>query len=342
MHREPTPKAQANILRQVFAEHGVDLAHRQSLDVVARLNGHADWHVMSKVSAPVAPAPAAPIVVAPPAGKPLRRTRPRPSAEGPLKCYSFDGIAYVDTREEMDRLDDRSYTCTNELWASVEERARALGFTCVGSISVSEDDEQDDEDIKVFVNVELYGRCNLQENDDAPEGLVSILEALSAPLCTEADGTVLADASDWQVLSIDDSPLPGDGKLQTYVFEAPGYVTTRAALETLPNALTCPEKYWVHMRESAAILGVTGVGNIDICEDDGQGDENIKVYFCVRLIGRSVLPEGATVPTRLKALLDMLSLPLRKLWDRRIEVADNGWELSVIEPYRDTLSRMYP
>jgi len=339
MHREPTPKAQAAILRQVFADKGVALANRQTLDIVARLHGHADWHVMSKV---VEPTPAVPVAVSPAAAKPQRRTRPRPAADGLLKCYSFDGIAYVESREEMARLEDRSYTCTTERWAAVEDRARALGFTCVGAISVSEDDGQDDDDIKVFVNVELYGRCALQENDDAPEKLAAILDELSAPLCTEADGTVLADPSEWQVLSIDDSPLPDDGKLQTFVFEAPGYVTTRAALETLPNAHMCPANYWEGMKGSAARMGVTGVGNIDICEDDGQGDENIKVYFCVRLHGLSVLPEGATVPTQLKGLLDMLSLPLRKLWDRRIEVADSGWELSTIEPYRNSLSKLYP
>lgn len=48
MVRAPEIKKQAELLRGFFAEQGITLTHRQSLDHVARLHGHPSWQVMEK------------------------------------------------------------------------------------------------------------------------------------------------------------------------------------------------------------------------------------------------------------------------------------------------------
>jgi hypothetical protein len=48
MIRVPDIKKQAAMLREFFAEQGVTLTFRQSLDRVARLHGHPSWQVMEK------------------------------------------------------------------------------------------------------------------------------------------------------------------------------------------------------------------------------------------------------------------------------------------------------
>ena len=55
MLRQPQPQDQARILEQTFADHGIKVAHRQALDVVARLHGHKNWHLMSKALAEPVP-----------------------------------------------------------------------------------------------------------------------------------------------------------------------------------------------------------------------------------------------------------------------------------------------
>ena len=48
MNRAPEIKKQAAMLRQFFADEGVKLTHRQSLDRVAKLRGYPSWQVMEK------------------------------------------------------------------------------------------------------------------------------------------------------------------------------------------------------------------------------------------------------------------------------------------------------
>jgi len=50
MLRIPQVKAQAQILRTMFAENGVTLTGRQALDAVARINGHKNYQVLQKLS----------------------------------------------------------------------------------------------------------------------------------------------------------------------------------------------------------------------------------------------------------------------------------------------------
>lgn len=346
MHREPNPKAQASILRQVFAENGVNMVHRQALDVVARLHGHADWHVMSNVSAPAqveatkpAPAPAAKPAKTVSVSNPSPR-RARSLETGLLKCFCFDGIAYVATRAQMNELDNISYKCTPALWAAVEKEAQAHGFTCVGSISVAEDEEQGDTDIKVFVSVELYGRSALLENDSAPVSLVEILDRLSEGACTTADGRVLAEPEDWEVLSVDDHLDTVPDKRRSYVFEAVGFVGNREELKALPTTAIVQQEVWAQVKEQLAGFGFDMVGNMDLCEDDYNYDFNIKVYQCIRLQGRSYLTENMPLPIELVQALNLLTAPLNRLPGGK-KVSFLAWQLSAIESVQDPMM-MYP
>ena len=51
MLRKPQPQDQARIIEQAFSLQGIKLPHRQALDLIARLHGHKDWHLMSQASA---------------------------------------------------------------------------------------------------------------------------------------------------------------------------------------------------------------------------------------------------------------------------------------------------
>ncbi len=59
MVRNPEPKNQAKLLVQLLAEAGLTLGHQQSLNVVARLNGHRNWNVMEAALKTATKTPAA-------------------------------------------------------------------------------------------------------------------------------------------------------------------------------------------------------------------------------------------------------------------------------------------
>lgn len=47
MVRTPAPKEQARILREALSQQGIELPNQKSLDIVARMNGHKNWNVLS-------------------------------------------------------------------------------------------------------------------------------------------------------------------------------------------------------------------------------------------------------------------------------------------------------
>lgn len=115
--------------------------------------------------------------------------------------FVFESIGFVDTRETFDSLVE---TDTALLWAAVKDRAATLGFTEVVSVSCSEDDEQGDDDIKVFVSVSLRGICACEENESAPDDLVLLLDQLAQAVCCDETGADVVNSEDWELLSIDE------------------------------------------------------------------------------------------------------------------------------------------
>lgn len=51
MLRTPQPKEQARLLAALLGEQGCVLQHQKALDIVARLHGHRNWHVLQAASA---------------------------------------------------------------------------------------------------------------------------------------------------------------------------------------------------------------------------------------------------------------------------------------------------
>lgn len=206
MHREPNPKNQAKIVRRAFADHGVELPHRQALDVIAQIHGHNNWQVMQALQAAVpAQAPAA----ARPATVPAGVIYPVPPAETKHttttpQAVTFEAMAFVETRKRFNRLLDDE-TGAKRIWESVKDRAIAFGFTDLNSVYVSEDDGQDDEGIKVFVGVELVGNSVWHENQSAPPELAELLEELAMSVCCDKAGNQLAFPDDWEVLDVSDA-----------------------------------------------------------------------------------------------------------------------------------------
>jgi hypothetical protein len=218
MLREPTPKSQANIVRRVFASHGVGLGHRQALDVVAQLRGHVNWQVMQAqeskpVRAAVKPAKPAPSVVqltapvqpATPVAAVSAATVPAARKGNPEPhVFTFEGIAFVETREDFDNLvDDEALAA--RLWEELKDQAAAFGITGLESVYVSEDDEQSDEDIKVFVGVKFCGRCAWEENERAPYELEDLLERFATAACCDKEGNQLAHPDDWELFDVEDA-----------------------------------------------------------------------------------------------------------------------------------------
>lgn len=190
MHNPPEPKAQAKILRTMFAEAGIPLGHRQALDKVSRLHGYPSWNVMS------------PALVRKTG---IARVRHTPNKVLEDAEYQFEAIAYVKSRKDYDLL-EQSGVSASALWAENEKVFKEFGLHTLEQIDLSEDDGQSNKDIKVFVCVRVSGRLNvaIRENDTPPLALVKALDSLSAAACCSDNGKWICVPEDnWELVSID-------------------------------------------------------------------------------------------------------------------------------------------
>jgi hypothetical protein len=205
MHREPTPKSQAKIVRRAFADHGVDLPHRQALDVVAQVHGHANWHVMQAKQATAVALPSAPPAPAPAnVVYPVRPSANATPASGTVQLMTFEGIGFVQDREDFDQLVDNEQLA-ERIWESLKGRAAAFGLTGFECAYLSEDDEQDDDDIKVFIGVKLLGHCSWGDNEQAPRELADLLDELAVSVCCDSNGKQLVHPDDWELFDVEDA-----------------------------------------------------------------------------------------------------------------------------------------
>lgn len=205
MHREPTPKSQAKIVRRAFAAHGVDLPHRQALDVVAQVHGHASWQVMQAQQAPAPSAPPArPVTVPANVIYPVLQPAEAKPANSAVQLMTFEGIGFVQDREDFDQLVDNEQLA-ERIWESLKDRAAAFGLTELECVYLSEDDEQDDDDIKVFIGVKVFGRCSWRDNEQAPRELSDLLEELAVSVCCDSNGKQLVHPDDWELFDVEDA-----------------------------------------------------------------------------------------------------------------------------------------
>jgi hypothetical protein len=127
----------------------------------------------------------------------------------PVQAYQFEAIAYAATRADFARLEALSSVPDPQFsamgaFAALEQQFAAFGFTGLEEAYVTEDDEQGDTDIKLFVCVRVRGRSNIVENEVPAPALAQLLAAVAQPVCKTADGLTEVVPDDWELASIDD------------------------------------------------------------------------------------------------------------------------------------------
>lgn len=116
------------------------------------------------------------------------------------KVYQFDSIIFVEDRTAFNRL-LKSGKSGARAFKRMAEQFALQGIHQLDSIYLSEDDEQSNSDIKVFVCARLIGqlRPELSENDMAPAMLVPLLDSLAECVCGDDYAP-----ENWELLSIDE------------------------------------------------------------------------------------------------------------------------------------------
>lgn len=193
MYRKPETKAQARILQSVFEAHGVNIAHREALDVLARMNGHANWHVMREYEKAIRPA-----------AKAAQASLPAtPAAIERDHVYTFEAVGFVENREVLDSLVGSYYA---ELPPALHARMEALGFYSFCRVDLSEDDNQGTTDIKVFVTLRMVGpgaaasvRYFAIHGHDSAE-LQSFFNDVALLISQDATGNDVVNSSNWEFI----------------------------------------------------------------------------------------------------------------------------------------------
>lgn len=193
MYRKPQLKEQARILAKEMSNHGVTLAHRQALDILARMNGHASWHVMSQYEK------------ASPATEPAESG----SAVSVVKAierdvvYTFEGVGFVADRTQLNAL---TQDYTGDLPATLQTQLEQLGFFSFCRVDISENDETYEKDIKVFISIRVVGpgRSDIRmPNEPVGLELANLLTAIAGKVCRNEQGTDCVNPEFWEIAGID-------------------------------------------------------------------------------------------------------------------------------------------
>lgn len=190
MHRTPEPKSQARILAKAFAHHGVKLAHRQALDVVAQMNGFSSWQAMQALATPSETSSDA--------------SSANASSINPIRdhaqdfAYSFEAVGFANRRRDLRTLQKVD---AQPFFDQVSLQLKEMGFTGLIDVSMYEDDGQDDSDIKMFIVVQLSGPANVLSKTNMPDELVCALELISRAVRCNQEGLAVVEAYDWVLSS---------------------------------------------------------------------------------------------------------------------------------------------
>lgn len=190
MHRTPEPKSQARILAKAFAHHGVKLAHRQALDVVAQMNGFSSWQAMQALAKPTEANSDA---------SGAKAVRPRQILSRAQDfAYTFEAVGFANHRKNLHTLQKVD---AQPFYDQVSLQLKEMGFTGLLDVSMNEDDGQDDTDIKMFIVVQLRGPANLLSETNMPNELVYALELISRAVRCNQEGLEVVEAYDWVLSS---------------------------------------------------------------------------------------------------------------------------------------------
>jgi hypothetical protein len=90
--------------------------------------------------------------------------------------------------------------------------------------------------------------------------------------------------------------------------------------------------FYEDVRLTLSRLGFSGLEDVYLSEDDGQYDQDIKLFAVVRLTGPSGSKVADSMPTELVEALDRLATAVCCREDGEILVEPEGWELGDVEP----------
>lgn len=128
-----------------------------------------------------------------------------------VQAYQFEAIAYAATRSEAARVDALSSALDPQCssfgrFTELAAQFAAFGITGLEEVYATEDDEQGDEDVKMFVCVRVCGNLTvaLEENEAPPAALAELLAELAQAVCQTPEGEDLLQPADWELASIDE------------------------------------------------------------------------------------------------------------------------------------------
>jgi hypothetical protein len=131
------------------------------------------------------------------------------------------------------------------------------------------------------------------------------------------------------------SDTGADTAVQAYQFEAIGFIDNREDFKRLEedteDADAVAQRLFAPLAAQFAAHGFTGLEAIHISEDDEQGDEEIKFFVCVRLLGHSDIEENETPPAELGDLMGQLGAAVCCVADGTWMLHPEDWELASID-----------
>lgn len=123
--------------------------------------------------------------------------------------------------------------------------------------------------------------------------------------------------------------------VQAFQFEAIGFVNDRKDFKRLEST-TSDDKaksLFATFAKQFAKFGFTGLEEVYLTEDDGQGKSDIKCFVCVRLVGISDLDENEAPSPELADLMSSLGEAVCCAANGTAMLQPENWELaSIREP----------
>lgn len=236
--RIPQSGNAARIAEAYLRSQGLELKHTQALELIARLHGYSDFQAMradpnyqeplalvaesSSSFKLVGPTPSSIYVTAETIDICIEKSKHGVSVSllpsgvtadecldsavasyedaNPSRVYAYEAEGFIDRRRTLDALLQRDLSADLARLASKYRAGLAsFGFTGLADICLSEDDGQEDTDIKVFVCVKLKGPRSLELPSGLMPKMQQLLDLLAAAVCVDADGKDVVDPHGWEL-----------------------------------------------------------------------------------------------------------------------------------------------
>jgi hypothetical protein len=201
MPQESQWQAQAAVLRQALAEHGVELAQPQALKVLSRMRGHPAWQPLAgmpqvalartDLAAPAQDAPAGAVASARPASR----------------AFVFEARGEVADAAQLAQLEQRvsQRAGLDAAWKALRRQAQELGFSTLMRFEVQPRPSLGRAGQGVAVLIGLAGQNGLTQLGAVPANLGALLEQLAARGCRGPDGRDPVVRYTWKLVAVDEA-----------------------------------------------------------------------------------------------------------------------------------------